>query len=56
MNKKMDMMAKLSHEIRTPMNVIIGLSQSILSNDELPKSISDDIKNINTAKSINIFL
>lgn len=41
-------LASMSHEIRTPMNAIIGLSQSILTND-LPKSIADDIKNINKA-------
>ena len=45
---KTNFLASMSHEIRTPMNAIIGLSQSILSND-LPKSISEDVKNINKA-------
>jgi len=46
--EKTSFLASMSHEIRTPMNAIIGLSQSMLSND-LPKSISEDIKNINKA-------
>jgi len=45
---KTNFLASMSHEIRTPMNAIIGLSQSILSND-LPKSIYEDVKNINKA-------
>lgn len=45
---KTNFLASMSHEIRTPMNAIIGLSQSILTND-LPKSVSEDIKNINKA-------
>lgn len=46
---KTNFLASMSHEIRTPMNAIIGLSQSILSNDDIPKSISEDVKNINKA-------
>ena len=46
---KTNFLASMSHEIRTPMNAIIGLSQSILANDNIPKSISDDVKNINKA-------
>jgi len=45
---KTNFLASMSHEIRTPMNAIIGLSQSVLSND-LPKSVAEDIKNINKA-------
>lgn len=45
---KTNFLASMSHEIRTPMNAIIGLSESILAND-IPKSISEDIKNINKA-------
>ena len=41
-------LASMSHEIRTPMNAIIGLSESILSSD-VPKSIYEDVKNINKA-------
>ena len=46
--EKTNFLASMSHEIRTPMNAIIGLSQSLLTND-LPKSINEDIKNINKA-------
>lgn len=45
---KTNFLASMSHEIRTPMNAIIGLSQSIMAND-LPKSIAEDVKNINKA-------
>ena len=45
---KTNFLASMSHEIRTPMNAIIGLSQSLLAND-LPKSIKEDVKNINKA-------
>ena len=46
--EKTNFLASMSHEIRTPMNAIIGLSESILAND-IPKSISEDVKNINKA-------
>ena len=45
---KTNFLASMSHEIRTPMNAIIGLSESILSGD-VPKSIYEDVKNINKA-------
>ena len=47
--EKTNFLASMSHEIRTPMNAIIGLSQSILDNDDIPKSINEDVKNINKA-------
>ena len=46
--EKSNFLASMSHEIRTPMNAIIGLSQSILTN-ELPKGVKEDVKNINKA-------
>ncbi len=49
---KSEFLAIMSHEIRTPMNAIIGLSSSVL-NEELPKSIKEDIENINDA-SVNL--
>lgn len=45
---KTNFLASMSHEIRTPMNAIIGLSESILASD-VPKSIAEDVKNINKA-------
>ncbi len=50
-NAKTDFLASVSHEIRTPLNAIIGLSESIPT-DELPASIAEDIKNINGAGNI----
>lgn len=47
---KSSFLAVMSHEIRTPMNAIIGLSQSILSED-LPKNVREDIENINSASN-----
>ena len=49
---KSEFLAIMSHEIRTPMNAIIGLSSAILSED-LPKSIKEDVENINSA-SMNL--
>jgi len=46
--EKTNFLASMSHEIRTPMNAIIGLSQSLLTND-LPKSVNEDVRNINKA-------
>jgi len=46
--EKTNFLASMSHEIRTPMNAVIGLSQSLLT-DDLPKSIIADVKNINKA-------
>ena len=45
---KTNMIRTISHDIRTPLTNIIGFSDSLLKND-LPKNISEDIKNINTS-------
>ena len=47
---KSEFLAIMSHEIRTPMNTIIGLSSSIL-NEDLPKSIKEDVENINDSSN-----
>lgn len=45
---KSEFLAIMSHEIRTQLNAILGLSESSLTED-LPKSIHEDIENINSA-------
>ncbi len=47
---KSSFLAVMSHEIRTPMNAIIGLSESVLS-EELPKNVREDIESINSASN-----
>lgn len=48
---KTEFLASMSHEIRTPMNAILGLTDSVLTN-ELPSSVKEDIQNINSAGQI----
>lgn len=45
---KTDFLSVISHEIRTPMNAIIGLSESVLSND-LSMTTREDVESINSA-------
>ena len=45
---KTNMIRTISHDIRTPLTNIIGFSDDLLKND-LPKNISEDIKNINSS-------
>lgn len=46
---KSNFLANMSHEIRTPMNAIIGMSQIILKEEELPQKIATQVKEINSA-------
>jgi signal transduction histidine kinase len=48
---KSEFLTIMSHEIRTPMNVIIGLSESVLSEEGLTKDIREDVDAINTASN-----
>ena len=45
---KTNMIRTISHDIRTPLTNIIGFSDNLLQND-LPKNVLEDIKNINTS-------
>ena len=47
---KSEFLTTMSHEIRTPMNAIIGLSESVLSED-LPMLAREDVENINSASN-----
>ena len=46
---KSDFLSSMSHEIRTPLNVIVGLSESIINNEQIPQEIIDDLKDIQNA-------
>lgn len=46
---KTDFITMVSHEIRTPMNAVIGISESLLTDEDLSLSTREDIENINTA-------
>jgi signal transduction histidine kinase/CheY-like chemotaxis protein len=41
--------ANMSHEMRTPMSVIVGLTDLMLEEDDVPEKIKESLKKINTA-------
>ena len=43
---KNNFLSNMSHEVRTPLNAILGLSKNLLSSQELPTSIKEDINDI----------
>jgi signal transduction histidine kinase/CheY-like chemotaxis protein/HPt (histidine-containing phosphotransfer) domain-containing protein len=43
---KSKFLATMSHEIRTPMNAILGISQMILTNPDLPDDITESVNKI----------
>jgi len=48
---KSDFLANMSHEIRTPLNVIIGLTDLVLEDDSISRSVSENLIKINNAGS-----
>lgn len=46
---KSDFLANMSHEIRTPMNAIIGMSQVIIDNKEVPEHVLPQVNEIKIA-------
>jgi len=46
---KSDFLANMSHEIRTPLNVIIGLTDLVLEDDTLSRSVTENLIKINNA-------
>jgi len=43
---KTNFLATMSHEIRTPMNAILGITQILLQNEELPKQYALEVEKI----------
>ncbi|MCL1927787.1 MAG: ATP-binding protein [Treponema sp.] len=41
--------ANMSHEMRTPMNVIVGLTDLMLEESDIPGKIKEDLRKVNTA-------
>ena len=46
---KSNFLANMSHEIRTPMNAILGMSDIVLRDEELPEDVRDQLQNIKDA-------
>jgi signal transduction histidine kinase/CheY-like chemotaxis protein len=53
---KSKFLANMSHEIRTPMNVILGVTESYLQKDNIPKEIQDGFEKIYNAGELLLHL
>jgi CheY-like chemotaxis protein/two-component sensor histidine kinase len=49
---KSDFLANMSHELRTPMNVIVGLTDLMLEDEDIPRDIKNTLAKINSAGEI----
>lgn len=45
-NAKSEFLSNMSHEIRTPLNAIVGFSQALSEEENVPESAKDEIKDI----------
>ncbi|MDD3341892.1 MAG: ATP-binding protein [Bacilli bacterium] len=45
-NAKSEFLSSMSHEIRTPLNAIVGFSQALLDDKEMPEHVKDEVKDI----------
>lgn len=43
---KSEFLSNMSHEIRTPLNAIVGFSQALLEDDEVPNTAKSEVKDI----------
>ncbi len=43
---KTDFLSNMSHEIRTPLNAIVGFSNLLLENDDIPDKAKDEVRDI----------
>lgn len=48
---KSEFLSSMSHEIRTPLNAIVGLSQDLKNNKQLPKELKEDTSDILNASN-----
>lgn len=45
-NAKSEFLSSMSHEIRTPLNAIVGFSQALIEDKDIPEHAKDEIKDI----------